>query len=345
MENLNFLFTSVGRRSYLVEYFKKALNGRGMVHVANSSANSPVFLVADKSVVTPLIYDNNYVDFLIDYCKCNHIHAIISLFDIDLPILAENKQRFASIGVRVIVSDPNVIEVCNDKWKTYQFLLAYHIGAPNTFLDLSEAISAIHSGLLQYPVMIKPRWGMGSIAVFEADNEDELRCFYNKVHSVIQKTYLKYESRKTFKHCVLIQEKLKGQEYGLDVINDLDGNYMNTSVKLKCAMRSGETDCAVTADNQSLREVGEELSKIHRHIGNLDVDAFITEEGIYVLEMNARFGGGYPFSHVAGVDLPQAIVNWLLGNETPRCLFEPNIGVMAQKDIKMVVLSNSIKMS
>lgn len=186
---------------------------------------------------------------------------------------------------------------------------------------------------------------MGSIAVYEADNEDELRCFYNKVHSVIQKTYLKYESGKTSEHCVLIQEKLKGQEYGLDVINDLDGNYMNTSVKMKCAMRSGETDCAVTADNQSLREVGEELSKIHRHIGNLDVDVFITEEGIYVLEMNARFGGGYPFSHVAGVDLPQAIVNWLLGNKTPRCLFEPNIGVMAQKDIKMVVLSNSTKMS
>ena len=55
---MNILFTSVGRRSYLVQYFKGVLGDSGEVHVANSSPVSPAFLVADKSVVTPLIYDS-----------------------------------------------------------------------------------------------------------------------------------------------------------------------------------------------------------------------------------------------------------------------------------------------
>ena len=155
----------------------------------------------------------------------------------------------------------------------------------------------------------------------------------------IQKTYLKYESAKTPDNCVIIQQKINGQEYGLDVINNLTGDYINTSVKKKAAMRSGETDCAVTVDKPELKAVGEKLSGCLHHIANLDVDVFVDNEKIYVLEMNARFGGGYPFSHIAGVNLPQAIVNWLLDVEAPKELFEPQIGIMAQKDINMVELN------
>ena len=35
----------------------------------------------------------------------------------------------------------------------------------------------------------------------------------------------------------------------------------------------------------------------------------------YVIDMNARFGGGYPFSHLAGMDLPRAYVAWAEGKE------------------------------
>lgn len=339
MDRLNLLLTSVGRRSYLVSYFKDALHGEGMVHVANSSDVSPAFQVADASVVTPLIYDKNYIPFLIKYCQENHIDAIISLFDVDLPVLAEHKEEFKKIGVQVIVSDYEAVEICNDKWKTYKFLVEHNFNAPNTYVDLEEAISAINRGDLTYPVMVKPRWGMGSIAVFEAENEEELRVFYEKTKRSIMRTYLKYEAENDMDKSVLIQEKLKGQEYGLDVINDLEGKYITTIPKLKYAMRSGETDCAVTVENSTLKEVGEKLSGILKHIGNLDVDVFNVDEKYYVLEMNARFGGGYPFSHMAGVNLPLAIVKWLKKENVEKEILQEKTGVMSQKDINLVRLS------
>lgn len=340
---MNILLTSVGRRSYLVKYFKEALGENGEVHVSNSSAMTPVFMYADKSTVTPLIYEKEYISFLMDYCIKNEIVAVISLFDVDLPILAANKKAFQSIGVKVIVSDEDVISICNDKWETYKFLINNGFNAPKTYITLESVLYAIRKKEMQFPVMIKPRWGMGSIAVFEAENEDELKILYKKVVSKIKNSYLKYESCKKLEKSVLIQEKLYGQEYGLDVINNLNGEYQNTIVKKKYAMRSGETDCAETINSPILKKLGESLATKLHHIANLDVDVFFDENTPYILEMNARFGGGYPFSHVAGINLPLAIVKWLNGKEVDKLLLTEKIGVLAHKDIDMVDISKKDK--
>ncbi len=336
---MNLLLTSVGRRSYLVEYFKKALEGQGKVFVANSTALSPAFLVADEAVIVPEIYDPHYIPFLLRYCAEKDIKAIISLFDIDLPILARHKQDFEGIGTKVLVSDSDFIDICNDKWKTYQFLKKNGFQTPETYLELDKAKQDLMDRKLHYPLMVKPRWGMGSIAVYEADNEAELDVLYLKIKRDIEKSYLKYESAQNMEESVIVQEKIDGQEYGMDVINDLEGRYINAIVKMKRAMRFGETDCAMTVEEPVIRELGEEIAKISHHIGNLDVDLFKTQDGTcYVLEMNARFGGGYPFSHMAGVNLPQAIVNWLSGKPAEESLFIPRIGVSGQKDIKIIEL-------
>ena len=342
MENLNILFTSVGRRSYLVQYFKEALGEKGQVHVANSSDMSPAFLVADHHIVTPLIYDENYIPFLLQYCKENGIKAIISLFDIDLPILSANNEMFQKIGTQVIVSDMEVMDICNDKWNTYKFLEKCEINTPKTYLTLDDAKEDIKSGSLNFPLFIKPRWGMGSLCVYEAENMQELDVLYLKAQRNIKNNYLKYESARDFSRDVLIQEKLFGMEYGLDIINDLEKNYQTTICKLKYAMRSGETDCALTIEHAGLKKIGECIAKNLEHIGNLDCDVFIDNDRISVLEMNARFGGGYPFSHLAGVNLPKAIIGWLLGEQIDSDVLKEDIGVMGQKDINIVKLERKM---
>ncbi len=333
---MNILLTSIGRRSYLIKYFKEALEGNGKVHVSNSTAITPAFIHADKSVVTPLIYENEYIPFLLNYCVKNQIVAIISLFDIDLPVLSANRQLFEDIGVRVIVSDVDVVNVCNDKWETYNFLVCNGFNTPKTYVSLESVRKAIGTRQVQFPMILKPRWGMGSISILEAGNEHELEIFYSKVTSNIIDSYLKYESQTDLDKCVLIQEKLKGQEYGLDVINNLDGEYQNTIVKKKYAMRSGETDCAETINNYELKNLGKDIGEKLRHVANLDMDVFVYDNKPFILEMNARFGGGYPFSHIAGVNLPLAIVKWLRGENVNVSLLAERTGILAHKDIEIV---------
>lgn len=333
---MKILLTSVGRRSYLVRYFKEAVGKNGEVHVANSCAANPAFKIADKCTVTPLICDDGYIPFLLDYCAENHIKAVIPLFDLDLPVLAAHRPTFHDIGVRVIVSPEEVINVCNDKWETYGFLRDHGFNAPKTYISLESAAAALAMGKIEYPVMLKPRWGMGSIGVFAADNEQELAVLYNKVITHIEGSYLQYERQLDLDNCVIIQEKLEGQEYGLDVINNLAGEYQNTVVKRKYAMRAGETDCAETVDDPGLQVVGRAVSEKLRHIANLDLDVFVAGGRPFILEMNARFGGGYPFSHMAGVNLPLAIVKWLRREDVDASLLTGLTGIIAHKDIEMV---------
>lgn len=338
-KEINILLTSAGRRTYLVKYFQEYLNGKGKVHAANSSALSPTFEVADQCVVTPLIYDDNYIPFLLKYCKENEITAIISLFDIDLPVLAKHREEFAEVGTRLIISDLDFINICNDKWKSFLYLKEREFGVPKTYVDLDEALSDVKNNKLNFPLIIKPRWGCGSLSIFRVNNEAELRVLYNKCKEEIKDSYLKYEAKQDEDKSVLIQEIIKGDEYGLDVINDLDGNYMNTIVRKKMGMRSGETDCAQIMDIPQLKELGSKLSQFTKHIANLDVDVLGIDGDYYILELNARFGGGYPFSHISGVNLPAAIVEWLRGNKAPREFFEEECGVIGQKDISMLKLT------
>ena len=51
-----------------------------------------------------------------------------------------------------------------------------------------------------------------------------------------------------------------------------------------------------------------------------------------VLEMNPRFGGGFPFSYEAGVNLPKAIIEWLKGNTIDKLLLTPTYGKMFAKN-------------
>lgn len=335
---MNILLTSAGRRSYLVNYFKEALNKDGKVHASNSEWSNALE-VADEAVITPLIYGNGYIEFILEYCKNNDINAVISLFDIDLPVLANSKKVFQENGIELIVSDYDIVEICNDKWRTYNFLKEYNFKVPKTYISLEDCLTSLNNGDLTFPLIIKPRWGMGSIGIYKALNQSELVVFFKKTKEEIQNSYLKYESG-FFEESVIIQEFISGQEYGLDIINDLNGNYVTTLVKKKIAMRAGETDSAISVQNDVLTKLGKEIAIKLRHIANLDMDCFMVNNQPYILEMNCRFGGGYPFSHIAGVNLPLAILKWLNNEDGNIELKSFNYGVEGRKDIVIIPIQN-----
>lgn len=150
---------------------------------------------------------------------------------------------------------------------------------------------------------------------------------YRLVKKLLPRTSLAEISANDPERCVLIQEQLFGHEYVLAVINDLNGSYVNTFVKRKLHMLSGETDRAIVVEDEQLQKLGEAISQKLGHIGNLDCDVIIGQNGCFLLEMNPRFGGGYPFFHIAGANLPAALIAWASGeNHEPDWLrVRPNI--------------------
>lgn len=334
---MNILLTSVGRRAYMVNYFKDVVNGK--VHAVNSEFTYAME-IADESAISPLIYDHGYIDFILSYCEKHVISVVLSLFDVDLLVLSRNKVRFQKKNIKLIVSDESFISVCSDKYKTYNWLKAIGIKTPNTYLDIYGCLMDIKREKCTYPVIVKPRWGMGSIGVYEASDQIELEVFYDKVRKDIAKSYLKYESEADIEQSVIIQEKLKGEEYGIDVFNNLKGEYLSCVPKRKLAMRSGETDAAVIIEDKKLVELGRKISLHSKHVANLDVDCFIVNKEYYVLEMNARFGGQYPFSHLSGVNYPKVIIDIVNNCSVSDDCLMPLCNVKGFKNIQPVILND-----
>lgn len=314
MKKTNILFTCAGRRNYLINYFKEALNGNGLVLATDMLANAPALIDADIAKIVPGIYDHDYISSISAICKEYHVDAIISLNDLELPILAKHKDELKAIGVAVLVSSEAVIDIAFDKWKTYNFLVENNILTPKTYIEYALALEAIDANILSFPLVLKPRWGSASIGIETVDTKEELLLVYKLLKLKLKKSILSNASKNSIDQAILIQEKIEGVEYGLDVLNNFKGDYYGTFAREKLYMRSGETDKATSVIQPEITAIGETIAKKLKHTGNLDCDIFIADQKIYVLELNPRFGGGYPFSHEAGINTAAIYIAWLKGH-------------------------------
>jgi carbamoyl-phosphate synthase large subunit len=287
---MRILLLSVGRRGYLVKYFKEALGGDGEVWGADNSPYTPAFRHCDKSVLLPEVTSPDYVDEIIAFCRSNRINMIVPLIDPELPVLAAEYDKFRSNGVMAVVSPARTIDIAFDKYQTYLHAKKAGIEVPETVTTMEEALKLIASGKLSWPVMVKPRKGSASMFITRCRNEGELRL--------------------AFQNCPgpMIQQFVPGEEYGYDIFCDSDFKPVSVFCKLKLAMRAGETDKAVSVNDKKLLDLGMKIAQAFPMFGPADVDVRTGNNGLVLLEINPRFGGGYPCSHLCGADFPAKLI-------------------------------------
>lgn len=312
---MNILLTCAGRRKYLVRYFDEALGSRGRVLACDCSAQAPALVGVRNAFVVPPVDHPEYFDALLDACRRHEIGLLFSLNDLELHRLAQRAHEFRAIGTLPVISAPEVTALCLDKWATFEFLRRHDLPTPATFLTLVDAASALGRGEIAFPLIIKPRWGSGSLCVEYVENSQELELAYEWTQQRVRRSVLSRMSQVDRNQVLVIQQKILGQEYGLDVVNDLKARHVATMVRRKLAMRSGETDQAVTVHDEGLDRIGASLGRHLGHVGNLDCDVIVGARGPTILDLNPRFGGGYPFSHLAGANLPAAFIAW--ANQEP----------------------------
>lgn len=339
---MNILLTSAGRRAYIVDYFKQA-TGIGKVFASNSDYTIALKR-ADGYFISPLIYSKEYIPAIISFCKKNDVKVVLSLFDIDLYILAQHDGEFKEAGIELVLAPADFIHICNDKYETYKFILRLGLKSAKTYLTIDEVRSAIAEGEVDYPIIIKPRWGMASMGIYKVYDDEELVFFSKKSYKDIFNSYLKYESESTKNAPLIYQEVITCAEYGLDVLNDLHGNYVKTFAKQKVTMRSGETDLGRTADPSPFEDAAKRIAAASGHHGICSVDCFKDEkDNVYINEFNCRISGHYPLAHLAGLNYPQLIVDWMNGKPTNPELIKFRTELFIVKDLLPTVLRTGEK--
>jgi carbamoyl-phosphate synthase large subunit len=310
---MNVLLTAGGRRNYLVQYFQRAVGGRGQVLTCDSDAEAPALLEADQAFVVPKFDHPGYVDALLTVCARHQVRLLLSVNDLELASLSENSGRFREAGTIPLISSPAVIARCQDKWETYRWLMSQGIPTPQTFLSLEMARGALYAGAVAFPLIVKPRWGTSSIAVECVESHRQLALAYEWGQNQVSRSIVAQLHSGVPGDTMLVQEWIAGHEYGLDIVNDLTGRHVGTLARRKLVMRVGNTDRAVTVHEPRLTRLGESIGQRLAHLGSLDCDLIDGDRELKVLDLNPRLGGGYPFSHLAGANLPAVFLAWAAG--------------------------------
>lgn len=293
MGEMHILFTGTGRRIELLQVFRQASLRLGInlkMYSADMAGDAPGAVFCDYTRRICAMRDKDYIPQLLEICRNDKIDLLIPTIDTDLIVLSENKERFETIGTRVLISSPDMIALCRDKNNTYDFFESCGLLAPKPTNDYRK-----YAG--PYPCFIKPKDGSSSINAFKVEHEQELVMYADKIGDYI------------------IQPFIDGREYTIDIFCDFEGNPVYIVPRERIAVRSGEVlKTRIKLDERMIEEARRLIQNFHP-CGPITVQLIRQKDtdDDYYIEINPRYGGGAPLSMKAGADSPEAIMRLLIG--------------------------------
>lgn len=308
---MNILILSCGTRYKLVEYFKNCSNIEKVVG-ADCSELAPALLVADKGVIVPRMTEPGYLETILDICIKENINAILPLQEEELLLISREKKFFLEKGITPVISDYEAISLCKDKFLLYQKLCEEGIETVPTY-TVSEYLAKGREG---EEVFVKPRTGAGSVNTFSTKSLEFVKALAKE-----------YESEE-----LIVQPKISGKEFGVDTYIDLISKEPVTCfIKEKLRMRAGETEKSLSVKNESIKNLVINAVKKLGLAGPIDMDILEQDGKFYILEINPRFGGGYPHAYMCGVDFPKFIASNIEGTTNESCFDCYESGIIAMK--------------
>lgn len=339
----NILLTSVGRRSYLVDYFKQALGGRGQVIGINMFADAAGMQAADIALVSPPANSDEYLPFILDVCQRYEIGFLCSLHDLDVFMLSKHHQQLDAAGIVNALPSEEWGRITLDKYECTKVFEQAGIGVPWTSLSLDEAITELSGGRIRYPLIVKARVGFGSLGLKRCHNESELREAYRGASQQVEASGATHYIDLPPSECVIIQEVIQGAEICIGVVNDLKGNYQTHFACEIHTMRAGESDWATSLAREAVGELPHKVSQLTRHAGIWGIDCLSDQGTLKVIDVNPRFTGDYPFHHLAGANIPAALLALVEGETPDPAWFRSNSGIKFYKDLVPKVAEHSVR--
>lgn len=324
---MNILILSSGTRNKVVQYFKAALKDKGRVICTDMSNLAPSIYESDQFYTVPRMTAPGYIDDILDICKKEKIDGVLSLIDPELSLLAENKERFAAVGTTVIGSSYELCEMSLDKFQMFRWLTEHGYRCAKSYIDKEAFFADVAAGKAKYPVFVKPARGSASIAISKVYDRETIELLF--AHS----------------DGLMIQEFLDGQEIGADVYIDMNSHrVVSIFTKKKILMRAGETDKAVSFQDEKLFALIKQFTEEAGYTGQIDIDLFQVDGEYFISEVNPRFGGGYPHAYECGCNHMELIVNNLEGktNDGRIGQYEEGIYMMKYNEVMVRRIGGSV---
>lgn len=287
--NHNILITSVGQRVALVRAFKETIIKyfpKAKVYTTDLNPRmAPAAYVGDGCFEVFPVTDPNYITQLLNLCTTHNVGLIVPTIDTELLVLSQNKSVFADNGIIVSISSYPFISVCRDKRITLDFFGKHNISVPKSIDKYNPT----------FPLFAKPYDGSLSTNVHHIRTKNELTTSLLEDQKLI---FMEYIDTNAY------------QEYTVDMYYGQDGKVKCIVPRERIKVRAGEINKGRTVKNGIVDYLKERLGYIEGCFGSICIQLFYHPERKDVLgiEINPRFGGGYPLTYMAGCNFPELLI-------------------------------------
>lgn len=277
---------------------------------------------ADKFYKSIQSNNEQYIDYVIDICKKEAVDIYIPIIDYGFEKLSKNRKRFEDNNIYLMIADHDSIEICDDKYKTYNFFKKINILTPKTWLDFNDKIFTS----ARFPLLLKPRiGGRASLNIYKINNPKEL-----KFYTADRDNYI-------------IQEFIDGVEFTADCLSNLDGTeFIDAVVRERLETKDGVSVKTQMIKKEIAEKIKLSIKKIATTLklpGAYNIQGFITENGdIFFIEINPRFAGTHVYTIEAGLNSIKNIIDMI--NDKP--LEEVKSSININYNLKMVRYWNEI---
>jgi carbamoyl-phosphate synthase large subunit len=292
----NVLITSGGRRVSLVKAFMnelKKIRPLGKVFVTDSNPElSASAQLADKAIKICKIEDDNFIEALLSICLKSNITLVIPTIDTELLILTKNREKFLKLGIIIVLSDETFIEISNDKLKTQ-----------NLFKKLNISCAKVYNkDNYQLPLFIKPIDGSSSVDNYLIKDKNQISKYHLETSTLLFFEYLDHDIY---------------DEYTCDLYYDRNSILKCVIPRKRIEVREGEVSKGLTKKNELKAFIENNLSYLKGAHACVTMQFFFNknDSSIKGIEINARFGGGFPLSYLAGGNYPKWIIEEYIMNK------------------------------
>ena len=245
---------------------------------------------ADQGYVVPSGKSAQFQPTLLAICQREAVEVVIPLVDEELLASLSLREH----GIAVILPTADFIELCLDKYKLMQALHVANISNLPTYLSSSLPAK------LEFPLIVKPRTGRGSVGVKISYSLDELqKNLANSEYTAEQ---------------LIIQPYVRGKEFTVSVVVDGKGSFY-TVVPKEIILKKGITRLAVTRRLERLHDLCHAIQTKFQANGPYNVQLRIDEKTgqPLIFEINPRFSTTVSLTIAAGVDEVGGLIQCALG--------------------------------
>ena len=293
----NILITSAGKRVVLVQIFQRTIQELGLsakVYTTDMRPElAPAGIVSDECIKVPRCTADNYIDTLLIICQEKNVGVIIPTIDTELFVLANNHKRFEEKGVKLAVSDWAFIQVCRDKRLTAAYFRKLGIPVP-------EPVDKLHP---VFPMFAKPYDGSLSTNIHTIHRPEEMTPEILEDPKLL---FMEYISPEEYK------------EFTVDMYYGLDSRVKGIVPRERIEIRAGEINKGITRKNPIVNFLRQRMDYLEGVRGCICLQLFFRKNdgNVKGIEINPRFGGGFPLSYYAKANYAEYLIREYLLDET-----------------------------